>query len=341
MVALNEVAAPHAPEIMSKSFGIAAALVLSLVLPATASASGIIYEGAAAEWKTFGTATSTGGGGYWDRLSYDSLANTPIGACSGGTLVAGIACDWGGSPGTVLVNPRAANLPTLQYYGLSSPAAGAEDIPLNFYFSGPFDFDWAVLFQLSGWDDTVEFGWYEAGNPDARYAIAGPGGPYTSNDGNVGVTGSTSVPTGDFGFYYRNTRYGTTPDTEIIFFTQSRFNRLGAYFSYFSDLASGINFANLRTDDEALFRLAFDNARGFQQFAAFYDGHSYWLALEDQFGLTSPLFCSSALVQPCSDYDYNDFIINFTETPHDVPEPATLTLLAGAAIAVLRRRARA
>ena len=98
------------------------------------------------------------------------------------------------------------------------------------------------------------------------------------------------------------------------------------------------------------FRLAFNNAQGYQQFVVFRQGNRYWLGLEDQFGRVNPEFCSTSQDQPCSDYDYNDFLINFTERASrclpefcdeiTVPEPTMLTLLAGGmfAAAWIRRR---
>lgn len=354
MVALTQVAAPQAPKPMSKYFGFAAALMLSVVLPTAAQAAGIVFEGAAGGWKTANIpASSIGGQGYWDQRSYDSLANTPTGACGAGTLVAGLPCDWARPAVSALTNPRAITpgVP-FEYAGLTSPVAGGSDAALNFFFTGPFDFDWAVLFQLTDWADTVEFGWYPANAPDTRNPIVGPGGPYTTNDGRVGVTGRADIPTGDFGFYYRNTRYGATPSTEIVFFTQSKFNKVGNYFAYFSDPESGIWATPSRTDDEMTFRTTFDNARGHQQFVAFKQGNTYWLGLEDQFGRVNPAFCYNAQDQPCSDYDFNDFIINFVERATrcvgdgcdeiTVPEPATLTLLGAGlfAAAWMRRRRR-
>jgi len=353
VIASSQVAAPQAPKPMSKSFSFAAALMLSVVLPATASAAGIVFEGAAGAWKPANVpASATGVNGYWDQRSYDSFGNTPTGACGAGALVAGLPCDWAAPPAPqMLTNPRpiTQGVP-FEYAGLTSPVPGASDAPLNFFFTGPFDFDWAVLFQLTAWDDTVEFGWYPANAPNTRNAIVGPGGPYTANNGVVGDTGRATIPTGDFGFYYRNTRYGSTPTSETVFFTQSKFNKLGNYFAYFSDPESGIWAVPSRTDDEATFRTTYNNAQGYQQFVAFRQGNQYWLGLEDQFGRVNPAFCYNAQDQPCSDYDFNDFIINFAERASrclpglcdevTVPEPTSLTLLAGGlfAAAWMRRR---
>ena len=176
----------------------------------------------------------------------------------------------------------------------------------------------------------------------------GAAGPYSNNRGAIETSGSAS-PTGDFGFYYRNTRYGSTPDTEIAFFTESRFNRIGHYFGYFSDPQSGLwqqtptRFGGDDEQGEARF-VSFANAINRQQFALFYEGGRYWLGLEDQMGDITSAFCWDRGQQPCSDYDHNDLIISFTQSvpppPPPVPEPTTLALLGGGALgaAVLRRR---
>ena len=323
---------------------IGAAALLGAMAPAAASAAEIVFEaavaGQTAGWKPVDsvTPTSTGGRGYWDRRSYDSLSNTPVSACTAGMLVAGGTCDWAG--GTPPPQPLTVDDPAgagLEYFGRTNVAAGESDAPMDFFFTGPLDFAADVLFQLTAWDDTVEFGWYDAGSPDSRHVIFAAGGPHTATPAQP-----TNVPVGAFGFYYRNTRYGSTPDSEILFFTQSRFNKIGSYFSYFSDSESGIHPGANRFDDEQDFRNEVD-AASFQQFAAFRQGNRFWLGLEDQLGDIRPSFCFNPMDQPCSDYDFNDFIIAFSVPEGDeqtVPEPATLVMLAGGlfALAAVRRR---
>ena len=73
----------------------------------------------------------------------------------------------------------------MQYLGKTD--GSVPDTPENFYFTGPWAMDFAVLFQLSAWDDTVEFGWYQAGNPgqpNEPVAQDGPApGPLQDNIG--------------------------------------------------------------------------------------------------------------------------------------------------------------
>ncbi len=238
------------------------------------------------------------------------------------------ACDWKGLPEPIsgepyqnLTSPRTSTPGGLTYYGMTSSAA-MPDTPLDFFFTGPFSFDFEVLFQLSAWDNTVEFGTYEAGQPEQPDADSpqcrGAAGPYSNNRGAIETSGSGN-PTGDFGFYYRNTRYGATPDTEILFFTESRFNRIGHYFGYFSDpklwacgMQTPTRFGGDDEQGEAHF-VDFANAVNRQQFALFHEGGRYWLGLEDQMGDVTSAFCWDRGVQPCSDYDHNDLIISFTE----------------------------
>ncbi len=340
-------------------------LALALSLPATAFAGSVLLmptgAGQTAGFKPVdGAATGNGAAGYWDNKSYDSWTQSVGSACNAAAIVAGGTCDWKGFPEPTppgpyqnLTNPRTADPGSLQYYGRTDGAT--PDTPANFYFTGPWALELEVLFQLSAWDDTVEFGWYEAGNPDARTPLlpkaGNPSGPYSDNLGAVAPEGTTSasIPT-NFGFYYRNTRYGTSPTDEILFFTESQFNRIGNYFGYFSDPNSGLwmNTA-LRFDDEEFATLA--AAQNRQQFALFTDiSGRFWLGLEDQVGDITSAFCEQRGLQPCSDYDHNDLILSFTDgcidcpddPPPPVPEPTIPVLVASGVSGLLwlRRRRR-
>lgn len=324
-----------------------ATLCLVVLLPSAASAEGIIFESASegqtAGWKTVDSPSGNGTHGYWDNRSYDSRDNAPTGACSAGSLVGGAACDWKNlaSPHTVgsssTVNPAQPYL----YYGLMNPATGVLDAAANFYFSGTFEMDWAVIFQLTAWDDAVEFGWYRAGNPDDRHAIYGPGGPHNGNTGAGSAPAATST-SGDFGFYYSNTRFGAGPGNEILFFTESRFNRVGAYFGYFSE--EQFHGYNNMFEDEAVFAQQVDLSNT-QQFAMFRQGDRYWFGLEDQFGEVTTDVCTDLARQPCADYDFNDFMLAMTVGARateqaTVPEPTSLMLLSGALLGVVWHRRR-
>lgn len=315
----------------------AASLVVSV--PVTATAASLVFEGTpgqTAAWKLLESGTGVGTHGYWDRTSYDSAGTLGAARCAAGTLVAGLPCDWVPRASSPVSNPEPATPGSpVEYFGLVGASAPGGDSPLDFYFTGPFTFDWTVLFQLTAWSSTVEFGWYEAGAPDVRTPLLGPGGPFTTNDGSPGTSGRVTVPAADFGFYYRNTRFGE----DVMFFTQSRFNRMGAYFSYFAE--PQFNGGSSLYEDEQSFERAFDLSR-FQQFVVFRQGDRYWVGLEDQFGQPTGAFCNSPAAQPCSDYDFNDLIIAFDQPPAPpppVPEPTLLALLAtGMAAAVARRR---
>lgn len=351
---MNRVVAPQAPKPMTKFFVLSAAAVLSAMLPATVNA-GVLLFPTAAETASFKpvnpAAAGNGASGYWDNKSYDSWTQSAGSACNVAAIVAGGSCDWKGFPQptppdayTHLVNPRTADPGTLKYYGVDGTMP---DTPQNFFFQGPFNIDLEVLFQLSAWDDTVEFGWYEAGNPDNRTRMLPQAGkqpgPYSDNLGGINPDGTAAanIPV-DFGFYYRNTRYSNNDAAnDILFFTESRFNRIGNYFGYFSDPQSGLwmNTAlRPNMDDESEFA-DFAATINRQQFALFTDASGrFWLGLEDQIGNITSQFCEDRGLQPCSDYDHNDLILSFAE--RQVPEPTTLALLAAGLFGVARLRRR-
>jgi len=314
---------------------VVAALLASL-LPGTANAASLVFEGApgqAAAWKPVTGATGDGTLGYWDRTSYDSAGTLGPGACSAAALVIGRPCDWTPNPTPPLENPQPGT--QVESFGLRAPSLGGDRSPLDFYFTRTFELDWAVLFQLTAWNDTVEFGWYVAGNPEARTPIVGPGGPFTANDSQPGRTG-TATPDTDFGLYYRNSRFGD----DVMFFTQSRFNRMGGYFAYL--LEPQFNGVPPAFEDEDAFAHAFDLSR-FQQFVVFRQGNRVWVGLEDQFGAPTPAFCNDVRLQPCSDYDFNDLLVVFDleiPPPPPAPEPTSLALVAVgiAGVAATRRR---
>jgi len=317
---------------MLKTFALIGALSFVALVPSSAQAAAIVFEaanpGQQAGWRTVNGPSGDGSNGYWDNRSYDSRENAPLGACSAGSLIGGAGCDWKGLAAPGSVGSASVTDPSLpyHYYGLLNPGPSQVDAPTNFFFSGHFDLDWSVLFQLTAWEDTVEFGWYEAGNPNARHAILGAGGPFVANNGNASAP-LTATIAGDFGFYYRNIRFGNSPDNEILFFTQSRFNRVGGYFGYFFE-AQFVGDAH-PFEDEATF-LSVVDLSNVQQFAMFRQGDRYWFGLEDQFGRVTPGVCTDLAQQPCADYDFNDFMLAMTLQDRAVPEPTSLALLSAA-----------
>jgi hypothetical protein len=261
---------------------------------------------------------------HWAGLSYDR-AHGGSTACGAGALIMGFACSWnlgGGAGDFPPVGPATPGVP-LYYWGFD-PGTGADpnhNADPNFYFSGTLDLDLEVLMNLTSWVPNVEFGWYVAGDPTSTTTLLG--GP-PAFDSVVGGTSSVTL-SGDFGFYYKNYDRGTA------FFTESHLN-----FIFSGSLAKYLS--GFGPDDEMNpFSL---DPNGFQQWALFAQGDKFWLGLEDIYGKTAGAGCTPG-IGPCSDYDFNDFIIGGQIRQEQVPEPATLTMLAlglfGAAV-MLRRR---
>ena len=302
-------------------------LLVTTLLPATARAAAISFHPVqpTAGWKVLHL---PGGGegqeGSWDRRSYDSKGNPIEGACTAASLVGGGTCDWNAPGGvTPLTMPGHANpaLP-IEYFGVLS--AGGADAVTNFYFTGGLPLGWEVLFQLTAWDTNVEFGWYEAGNPDARHPLMHAAGAPRK--------GEATIPTHtEFGFYYRNARFASG---DVLYFTESAFNVSGGYLDYFQGWQhDGLSAA---FEDELAF---VPQASDSQQFILFRQGDRYWLGLEDQLGRPTSVFCNVLADQPCADYDFNDLVIGWQEQP--VPESASLVLLsAGLLTAAWRFRRR-
>ncbi len=331
--------------VMSAVFALVPALTYAApVIPVVGSpGAGWHSLGTAVDPATVDPATAPDGtrtDGYWAGYSYDRAdGSSGSTACSAGALVLGYPCDFklnGTSGMRQPVNPAAPG-DEVFYWG-HLPGSGTDpnyNADTSFYFSGQFELDLQVLSEMTSWKDGVEIGWYVKDDPNATTAlIGGPGGIPKNEHGDYVLGGAVTISLdGDYGFYYKNYETGTA------YYTQSELNHL---FSPFG-LTPYLNGFGLQMDDE--FPLTLFNPSLYQQWALFGAGDRFWLGLEDIFGPTTP--CAPGI--PCSDYDYNDFLIGGTlvppppPPPGDVPEPTTLVLLAaglmGSAVALRRRRA--
>lgn len=286
--------------------------------------------------------TATRNDAYWAGNSYDRRDVPPSGstACGAGALVMGFPCPYS-LDGVLGLKPAASPATPgqeLYYWGLA-PGQGLIEPNFNadpsFYFSGLIDLDLRILSELTSWKDGVEIGWYVKDNPNATTVlIGGPTGIPKDAFGNYDLGGTTVVTLdGDFGFYYRNYERGVT------FYTQSELNQFispGVVAPYLAGFG-GFGPNGIHLDDE--FAVTMFDPSLYQQWALFGQGDRLWMGLEDIFGPTSP--CVGNV--PCSDYDFNDFIVG-AQIRTTVPEPASLTMLAlgllGAGMAIRRRAAR-
>lgn len=322
---------------------------VTLLLPVAVSAAPIvpIVGSAGAQWHSMGPAVANEpeehapnlgrSDAYWAGYSYDrkngSAGST---ACSAGALIMGYQCSWALYTDNGLKQPVGESVPGQEVFYWGHPPSATDpnhNADMSFYFSGPLDLDLRVLSEITAWKVGVEIGWYDVADPTNRtILLGGPGGiPTVNGQYDLGGTSTLNL-TGNFGLYYTN------HDRGVTFFTQSELNHffgVGATTGYLSGFGFGLD----KLDDE--FELNGFDPRLYQQWALFGQGDRFWLGLEDIFGPTTPCTPSNPeLGVPCSDYDYNDFIIGGA-VKNSVPEPTTLTMLAiglfGAALALKRR----
>ena len=233
---------------------------------------------------------------YWDGNSWDSDSvhdGASSNPCSAGSMANGIPCRLNAAADEVAVR---AGLPGTTFT-LAEGAAGFDawghgngQADLNYGFDGGAGawYDFTMLGEFTDDWDVNEIGWYDLGNPQNRQTIFG-------SSAAVGSTASVFIP-GNFGFYYLN-----TSGNGEMFFTESRFNTLGA--------------SN-------------------QQFAAFQRGDYTIMGVEDIFSNTL-----TRTWQPgTADYDYNDVMFGYRAA--SVPEPGTLLLLGLGSVAGLAMRRR-